>query len=856
MKKKAIGLLMMTISMCYSQSYDAPWLENNNLFNKKELTIDEHVKLFNDYWKTHDKNAKGSGHKPFMRWENYWRELATVDGKIMPSEDFWAIWKSKRESKNNTALNRALPISNWTPVGPFTFTNTGSSSPGQGRVNYICVDPSNSNTIYVGAPAGGIWKSTNAGVSWTALSDELPQIGVSGIAIDHTNPNTIYIATGDKDGGNTYSVGVLKSTDGGLTWNTTGLSFTGTNSRAGDLLMHPTNNQILLCATRDGLYKTTDAGANWSMVQTGNFSKGSIRFKPNDPTTIYAVSNVRFYKSSDSGSTFTEVTTGLPYPSTRLLLDVTKANPNYVYVLSATFHNLALSPEYLGFQGIYLSTDSGASFTLKSQILASNSKPQDIFESLQSGYDLALAVSPTNADEIYTGCLNIWKSTNGGFSFTKVNSWTSPTSPTYTHADIHFLQFYNNKLFCGSDGGIYVSDNAAATFSSLTAGLQIGQFYRLSVSKQTTTKMTGGLQDNGGYGYSNGLWKNFYGGDGMDTAIDPNNENSYYGFTQYGGILYTSTTAGNSRTGSVSAPAAEIGPGGNAGNWITPLTINNSGELFAGYSKLYILSGSSWVNRSTTSNLGTGKIEIISIDPSDNNIMYVVNGSSIFKSTDRGLTFTNSYVATTSINSLTVHSTNSNIVYVATAGTNGEVLKSTDGGVTFTSISTGLPDLSKNVIKHQGGHSLNPLYVGTTLGVYYRDDSMTSWQPFDNNLPNVSVEDLEINTVDKKLIAATYGRGIWQTDIPVQVLSTDEFELKNVSVFPNPSTGLFNIVSRDEAIKKIEVFDISGKTIFTISTVSEANPSSTIDLREVSNGIYFVKLSSDNQKTVKIIIKN
>jgi hypothetical protein len=857
MKKILVVLLLVTITASYAQSYDAPWLENNNLFNKKEMTLDDHVKLFNEYWKTHNKNAKGSGHKPFMRWENYWRELATVDGKIMPSEDFWAIWESKKATSKNSASNRALPPSNWTPLGPFTHTNSGSWSSGQGRVNYICVDPSNSNTIYVGAPAGGIWKSTNTGASWTALSDQLPQIGVSGITVDHTNPNTIYIATGDKDGGNTYSVGVLKSTDGGLNWNTTGLSFTGTSSRAGDLLMHPTNNQILLCATTSGVYKTTNAGLNWTVVQTGNFSKGSIRFKPNDPTNVYAVTNTKFYKSSDSGSTFTEVTTGLPASSNRLLLDVTNANADYVYVLSANAANTSLSPVYYGYQGVYLSTDGGTSFTLKSQISATTNRTNDIFESNQSGYDLALAVSPTNADEIYTGCLNIWKSTNGGFSFTKVNSWSSPTSARYTHADIHFLQFYGNKLFCGSDGGIYVSDNNSTTYTSLTAGLQIGQFYRLAVAKQTSANMVGGLQDNGGYGYNNGLWKNYYGADGMDTAIDPNNQNSYYGFIQYGGTLYTSTTAGNSRTGSISAPAAEKGSNDDGGNWITPLAMNNSSELFAGYSRLYVLSGSTWVDQSTTSNLGTGDIEIISIDPNDDNIMYVVNGSTIYKSTDRGLTFTNSYVAPTSINSITVHSTNSNIVYITTAGTTGQVLKSIDGGASFASMSTGLPSLSKNVIKHQAGHSLNPLYVGTSLGVYYFDDSMTSWQAFDNNLPNVSVRDLEINTIDKKLIAATYGRGIWQTDIPVEsALSTDEFALKNISIFPNPSTGIFNIVSRDEAIKDIAVYDISGKIIMSMSNVSQTNQSSALDLRAVADGIYFVKISSDKLKTVKKIIKN
>jgi hypothetical protein len=838
MKKLLFVLLLFIFFKGHSQiNKSEPWMQNYDQKSNKEITLDQRVKLFNEYWKTHNKNEKGSGYKPFMRWENYWRELTDNEGNIIASEIFWDIWREKqllKTNKNKSAL--ALPVSNWIPLGPTNFSTTGSWSSGQGRVNYVCVDPKSPNTLYVGTPAGGIWKSINSGAAWTPLSDELPQIGVSGIAVDHINSNTIYIATGDKDGGNSYSIGVLKSTNGGSTWNTTGLSFTGTSSRAGDLIMHPTNNQILWCATKNGIYKTSNAGVAWTVVQAGDFSRGSIRYKTNDPSVILAVTDSKFYRSTNSGDTFTQVTSGIPATSGDLVLDVTAANANYVYVLSTNTDNT--------FQGIYKSTDAGLTFT-------KTASTTDIFENKQSGYDLALAVSQSNPEEIFTGCLNVWKSIDGGTTMTKVNNWSSPSSTKYTHADIHFLKFYGNKLYCGSDGGVYVSDNAAATFTSITAGLQISQFYRLSVSSKTATKMVGGLQDNGGYALSNNLWKNYYGADGMDTAIDPNNDNIYYGFIQNGGTLYVSTNAGNSLGRNVGSP------GDIDGNWITPLAINKSSELFAGYEKLYKLSGSTWVDQSTTSDLGTGNIEIITIDPSNDNIMYVVNGSKIYKSTNKGVAFTNPYTASVGINSLTVHSSNSNIVYIATTGTTGQVLKSVDGGITFVSISTGLPSISKNIIKHQAGHNLNPLYVGTSLGVYYKDDSMTSWQPFETNLPNVSVRDLEINTIDNKIIAATYGRGIWQSDIPKpNVLSSEEFELENVSISPNPSSGLFNITLGDKPIENIEVFDVSGKKLITISNnESKTNPQ-TLDITNFANGIYFVKVSADNKKIIKQIIKN
>lgn len=776
----------------------APWMTNINTAKNGEATINEMVVAFNAYWSTRDKNARGSGYKPFMRWEYHWRNYTNEQGYIMPAEHLWEAWRQKNQAKaNRNATNRALPPSNWQAVGPFTHTNTGSWSSGQGRVNIVHVDPSNPSTVYLGSPAGGIWKSTNNGTTWTPLTDELPQIGVSGIAVDYSNSNVIYIATGDKDAGDSYCVGVYKSTDGGLTWNPTGTMGASNPSRAGDIVIHPTNNQTLWCATNIGIYKTTNAGTSWSLVQAGNFSKGSIRLKPNDPSVVHAVTNNKYYRSTDTGTTFTNITSVLPATSGRLLLDVTPANANYVYILSA-------NTSY-GFQGIYRSTDGGTTFTARNTTT-------NIFESTQAWYDLALGVSSTNAEEIYTGCLNVWKSTNGGTAFTKLNSWSNPTGASYTHADIHYLGFHGTKLFAGTDGGIYVSDNNGTNFTDLTAGAQISQFYKIAVAKQTSANMVGGLQDNGGHAYSGSQWKNYYGADGMDTAINPLNQNQYYGFIQNGSSMYISSNGGNSNSGSVGSP------GGIDGNWVTPLMANNSGELFSGFDGLYKLVGANWELQNITS-LGTGNLELISIDPSNDNIMFVSNGSALYKSTDRGLNFTNVYNATSTISSIEVHSSDSNIVYLTTQNTTNGVLKSVNGGVNFADFSTGLPSIGKNCIVHQGRNSLNPLYVGTTLGVYYRDDSMSSWAPFETNLPNVSVEDLEINLEDAKLIAATYGRGVWQTDIPVEAPAND---LKFISI-QNPG---ININCGTNVIPQVEVKNNGANSIsaVTVNYTIDATP--------------------------------
>jgi photosystem II stability/assembly factor-like uncharacterized protein len=836
-KKIMICVLIMTFLKGYSQYNElAPWMKSD--VNKKEYTIYELKSMFDEYWKTHDKDKKGSGYKPFMRWFDHWENMSDEKGFIASPLDISNAWNQKKQAMadKNSKSFKALPPSNWKPIGPYTFTGTGSWSGGQGRVNIVHVDPSNSNTIYIGSPGGGIWKSTDSGSNWTPLADELPQMGVSGIAVDYTDSNTIYIATGDKDGGNTYSVGVLKSTDGGKKWNTTGLSFTNTTSKAGDIVIDPKNNKVLWCATNVGLYKTIDAGVTWKNVLSGNFSSGNIRLKTNDSKIVFVVSKDKFYRSTDGGDTFTNITNGLPASSGRLVMDVTPANDNYIYVLSAKTDN--------GFQGVYKSTDGGVSFTKTNQT-------GNVLESSQASYDLAICASSTNAEEIFTGCLNVWKSTNGGNSFTLLNEWDAPTSDSYTHADIHFLGFFGNKFYCGSDGGIYVSTNSGTKFSSITKGLQISQFYRIATSKESSSKLVGGLQDNGGYAYSNNQWKNYYGADGMDTAIDPKNSNKYYGFIQNGKSLYISNNAGDSRASTVGAPSGE------SGLWITPLTANSQGELFAAYSKLYKLnSAGNKFELQSSSTIGTGGIEIITIDPSNDQNMLVANDKELYKSTNKGIDFTKMYTAEDNITSVCINSSDKDIVYITIRGTSGKVLKSTDGGKTFTSISEGLPAIGKNVIKHQGKSTLNPLFLGTTLGVFYRDDSMTTWMPFDTNLPNVSVRDLEINLEDNIITAATYGRGIWQASITSGLLSNNEFELTGVSIAPNPSDGIFKIKSGNNPIDSIVVYDVSGKILESIKSFGNANSETTINLQSLSNGTYFVKVYSDNKSIVKQIIKN
>ncbi|RAR49810.1 T9SS type A sorting domain-containing protein [Flavobacterium lacus] len=788
MKKILLVLIIIQCSFAFAQfNSTAPWMDTVQNSDDKEATIDEIKTAFEAYWQDKNHEARGSGYKPFMRWETHWRNKVDENGNLMTPAQMWEAWNQKRERllSRNEVLN---DLSNWQPLGPFNHINTGSWSSGQGRVNVVVVDPNNANTVYIGAPAGGIWKSTDAGQNWTPLSDYLPQIGVSGIAIDHTNSDIIYIATGDKDASDTYSIGVLKSIDGGQTWNTTGLTFNNTSTVAADMFMHPNDPLTLWVATSAGLFKTSNGGITWTNNLNGNVK--DLKLKPGNPNIVYAVTNNRFYRSTNGGNSFTMITSGMPANSGRLIIDVTPANPEYVYVLSARTN--------WSHQGLYKSTNSGINFSMTQNTV-------DIFEANQAWFDLALAVSDTNPEEVYTGVLNIWKSSDGGNNFTKINSWSNPFQATYTHADIHFLRFYNGILYCGSDGGVYVSDNNASSFTDLTATAQIGQFYRISVSKQSSSKIAGGLQDNGGYAFSNNQWKNFYGADGMETAIDPNNSDRYFGFIQNGGGLYFTNNAGASLSGSIGAPEGENG------NWITPLVFNAAGELFAGYSSLYKLINGSWQNVSINTSFN-GNIERIVVDPSNDDIMYIADGQDLYKSINRGVTFEYVFTFQSTITSVEVNVNDNNIIYVTASGINGVVSKSINGGLSFFNFAQGLPSIGRNVIRHQPNHPLNPVYLGTSLGVYYRDDSMNSWTPYDTNLPNVAVTDLEINVLDEKIVASTYGRGVWMSPIPSQ-LADNEIALLGIE---NPSTSNINC-STDSLSFLVKNTGLSTITDFTLN---------------------------------------
>lgn len=754
MKKLNLSITIL-LSFIFIGTYAQPWMNSIEKEKRGDANFYEVQKAFNAYWKD-KKIEKGKGWKQFKRWEEFMEPRVYPSGKI-PKDILWEEYqKIKNENKSTTA--------NWTHMGP-TDTPTDIYSGdrrGSGRVNCIEFHPTDPLTFWVGAPSGGVWKTTDGGNTWITTTDDLISIGISDIAVNPTNPNILYVATGDGDASDTYSIGILKSTDGGTTWNTTGSVLNITDFYVfRRILINPNNTNIIIATSNNGILRSTDAGVTWTNVQTGNFK--DLEFKPGDPSVVYATRNdAGVYKSSNSGNSFTNINGTINSSEiNRIELGVTPANPNVIYALCS-------SSSDNGFYALYKSSNSGSSWTMVTDNTSINLMGWDQNGSDSGGqgwYDLSCAVDPTNENVVYTGGVNIWKTTDSGISWNINAHWYGAGGNQYVHADQHTLDFnlLNNTLYSGNDGGLYKTNDGGAIWMDISDGLEILQIYRIGNSYTNSDIVVGGCQDNGTMKRNTGVWNSILGGDGMECMVDYTNENIIYAEYYYGN-MYRSNDGGVNFT--------DIKPSGTGnGAWITPYimhpTINTT--IYAGFDEVYksTNSGNTWTTISSGLT-GGGNLRNIDIAPSDDQYIYAATNSEIWRTINGGTSWTNitNNLPSNSITDIAISPNNPNMIWVSLSGyDSGEkVYTSNDGGSTWTNFSTGLPNIPANTIIYENNTN-NALYCGTDLGVYYRNGAMSSWTQFSDGLPNVIVNELEIHYPSKKLRAGTYGRGLWQTDL-------------------------------------------------------------------------------------------
>jgi len=824
------GFVSFLLAMFISnpQIFSQDWTQNIKSANPDFYEMQN---AFNDFYK--NKIIEWGSDKEwirFKRWESF------VEPRVYPTGKFFdpaMTWKVVKEELNISKIgNRDLFSGSWSSLGP--------SNPGWGRINCITIDPNDTNKIWIGAPGGGLWRTTNAGSSWTEMTGTMPTLSIADITLDPLNPNIIYVATGDNYGyvptgwpwfaGGTYSIGILKSIDDGQTWDTTGMSMNvAQNKIIRRLIIDPSNTNILLAAASDGIWRTNNGGTTWQKFKSGNIL--DIEFNTANPNIVYAVTD-SIFRSTDGGLTWNWVNGSPIFPATtmyrRTSVAVTPANSQYVYVLYSYLNN----PGQL-----YLSTDGGLTF------IALNSPPVTFY-----GYwDNVLAVSPVNANKIICAGADIKQTTDGGLTWTTV-----PDGYVDHHTAVFFPSGQNVLL--GNDGGVFKS--FGNTYQNISYGLQLTQFYRMGASATNQNIIYGGVQDRGTLRYNSGVWTNVYTNDGTESIVDFTNPNTVYASYQYGNLL-KSTNGG--------ASFSQLSSGG--GSWTAPFIMHptNPQILYFGGSEVRksVDGGATWNDISTGLTGGAWLISM-AVSRSNPNYIYAATYNRIYLTTNGGTTWNN---ATNSlptfynaISYIAVSGTNPDKVWVTLSDYNAgqKVYRSSDGGATWTNVSGTLPNVPFNCIEFDNTSANDAVYAGCDVGVYYMDNTTSGWIYFNTGLPRVIIDELEIHYGTGKIRAATFGRGMWESPLYSPTgIAYHPSTLNTFSVYPNVSSGHFTI---DISIKGnssvlIEAVNILGEPVLKIKENVSGAGLINIDLSQKPPGIYFVRINAGGDAvTQKVVV--
>jgi len=846
------------------------------------------------------------GWKYEHRWLDEFKKRVAPDGSFYDGAIFY------KEAERVAALKSQSigRMAGWIPVGPTERANS-SLTKGLGRINCITFHPTDSNIFWVGVAQGGVWRTNNHGETWTPLTDDTPITRISDIAIDPNHPDTMYISLGDyayidvslslddRDRHSHYGIGVYKSTDGGSSWAPTGLTYQleeldGSLMRR--VIVNPASPNNLVAAGVGGIWSSQDGGDNWE--QEVDSMIWDIEVDPNDPLTLFATTgylkNIQagvagIIKSTDFGDTWTWLNTGIPTTVDVLRIEVAVApsNSDHVYALCCNSDK--------GLYGIYSSLDGGVNWT---QVNNGGTNILEWYEGTGSGgqgtYDLSLLIDPNDDDKIYTGGVNVWTSDDGGVTFDGVSVWYQTL-----HADQH--QFKHNpldkKFYICNDGGLMRTDSILSgswansywptDWEYVSDGMQTNSFYRVAISEGNSGNFSAGAQDNSTYYNNASNWSNLFGGDGMETMLHPSDPNIIFGSSQYGYISYSSN--GGANTNGMSGP-------GEDSEWTTPFMYKpgSTDLVYGGFGNLYSATpgGSFNTSMSNFSNMpgsgSTAPISQFNVAQSDPDYIYVAKRiyhsynqqSELWMTSDNGSNWSNITAGLNDslyFNWIEIDNDDPLTAWVVVAGfeVDEHVYQTTDGGVNWNNVTYDLPNLPTNCIVHHDSSYYNTVYVGTDIGVYYSNDTLQSWMPLNDNLPNVIVSDLDIHYADQKIYAATFGRGVWMTDLLttelIQLDTTTTFDTTTSSInemmllanatidlYPNPNSGKFGLDIQGFAGNEleIEIIDIMGKVVANQKLIVINGKVFASINYGLPSGMYFVKISHNKRmRSIRFIVR-
>lgn len=777
---------------------------------------------------------------------------------------------------NKTSASAGVTTTPWTVQGP---NNIG------GRINAIAIDPNNANTLLVGAATGGIFKTTDAGSSWTPVFDDHSYLGIGDITYQPGSSQIVYAGTGDPNisGYPVIGDGIYKSTDGGNTWTHLGLTDTRIISR---IVVDPNNVNKIYVATMGlpmqrnndrGLYISTDGGANWSQSLFIADQAGIIdlQMDPNATGTLYASSwdrirtnqestvfgtNGKVWKTTNGGANWTHLTNGLPStPMSRINLSIDATNPSTVYAcyVDSTYNVF----------NVYKTTNSGTSWN------AMDISSLDPYALAGFGWYFGnIFVNPFQTNEIYILGVQLHRTTDGGTNWNEVDP---PWWQYDVHADKHDMVFTGpNSFYLATDGGLYHTTNDGGSWTDADM-IPITQFYRVGVNPHNPGVYYGGAQDNGTTSGNSGSinnWDRIYGGDGF-AVLFTNNASEIVAETQNGNLVYSDDGGFyfNDFTFGIDFYDRR--------NWDMPVTISptTSTTYYTGTYRVYRntsgLASHTWNPISpdltdgvvfeeryhTLSTIGESPLNplVIYAGASDGNVHVTTNGGNSWSNISAGLP--KRYVTSIKASPLDA---NEALVTVSGYKYNDYIphlWRTTNHGSNWTDVSGDLPQLALNdVLFHP---SLDSVWVvASDGGVYVTQNSGQNWLRVGNNMPVCPVYDMEWDLTLNRLVAGTHARSL-QT-FPMDSLV--DFEVitgmpttsldDGIKLYPNPADDFLVLEQEIPSGKKAnwKIHDLKGQSVLS---GTQTQPVQRINVQKLPSGLYFIRTKSRTKTSTAKFIK-
>jgi photosystem II stability/assembly factor-like uncharacterized protein len=658
-----------------------------------------------------------------------------------------------------------------------------------GRITDLAVHPDYPDIIYAGAACGGVFKSIDSGISWTPIFDEQGSPSIGAMAIHPNDPQVLYVGTGEANGsGDSYpGTGIYKSTDAGASWTHIGLE---ESYHIGRIVIHPLCPETVFVAAcgklfgtnpERGIYKSTNGGTTWErkLFISDSTAAIDVAVDPTDPQIVYAAmwERVRYpavrkvggwtsgiHKSTDGGETWHQLANGLP-PSGpnvgRIGLSVCASSPNVIY---------AMYCDHPGdFMGLFKSADYGQTWTR-----TNDSVLEGVFGGF-AWYFGNVRVDPANPDIVFAMAIYLYRSTDGGDSWTYVSS--------QAHVDHHAMFIHPvtpSRIYLGCDGGVYLSTNGGTAWS-LCGSQPSTQFYAITIDHLYPERLYGGTQDNGTLRTLTGAtddWEMIHGADGFYTNVDFTNSDVIYAEYQWG-HLRKSIDLGYSWIDMMDGINEN-----DRRNWCTPVVMDpvDNMTLYYGTYRLYKTTngGGVWIPISDDltdgpggANLSYGTITTIGPAPSNPLVVYAgTDDANLWVTTSSGASWTriDSELPDRWVTRVAVDPYADSIAYVAlsghtVSGTLPHIYRTTNYGGSWQPISSNLPEAPINDLIVDPMNT-SVLYAGSDVGVYVTENLGESWEPLGFGLPITAVHDLSLHEPTRKLVAGTHGRSMFSCQLP------------------------------------------------------------------------------------------